>query len=82
MARRSDIKPLPSRERLQELFSYDEKSGVLIWEIRDAHRNKWRAVITTKGYQRGVGRFSDLKEAKAAMSVARAKDHGEYARTI
>lgn len=58
----------------------DNVSGVkgVHW---DAHRKKWRAVITVNGYQRRVGRFSDLKEAEAAMTVARAKDHGEFART-
>lgn len=36
MGRRSDIKPLPSLERLNELLSYDEGSGVLIWKILPA----------------------------------------------
>lgn len=33
MGRRSDIKPLPSLERLRELLSYDEQSGVLTWNV-------------------------------------------------
>jgi hypothetical protein len=47
MARRSDIKPLPSLKRLQELLSYDECTGVLKWKILPAtsrsnicHNNK------------------------------------------
>jgi hypothetical protein len=71
MGRRTDIKPLPTLERLQELLSYDEHSGVLMW----------RAVITTNGHQRRVGRYLDLKEAEAVMTAARAVDHGEFART-
>ena len=34
MGRRSDIKPLPSLERLEELLSYDENSGVLTWKMQ------------------------------------------------
>lgn len=34
MGRRSDIKPLPSLERLRELLSYDETTGVLIWKMQ------------------------------------------------
>jgi HNH endonuclease len=34
MGRRSDIKPLPSLERLEELFSYDECSGLLTWKMQ------------------------------------------------
>jgi len=34
MGRRSDIKPLPSLERLQELLFYDEHSGVLTWKMQ------------------------------------------------
>lgn len=58
----------------------DNSSGVkgVHW---DSHRKRWRAVITTNGYQRRVGRFSDLKEAEAAMVAARVADHGEFART-
>ena len=33
MGRRSDIKPLPSVERLDELLSYDETSGLLTWKM-------------------------------------------------
>ena len=36
MGRRSDIKPLPSLERLRELLSYDPETGVLIWKILPA----------------------------------------------
>lgn len=36
MGRRSDIKPLPSLARLQELLSYDEHSGVLTWKMQPA----------------------------------------------
>lgn len=36
MGRRSDIKPLPSLERLNELFSYDETIGVLTWKMQPA----------------------------------------------
>ena len=34
MGRRIDIKPLPSLERLQELLSYDEQTGVLTWKMQ------------------------------------------------
>lgn len=33
MGRRSDIKPLPSLERLNELLSYNEETGVLTWKM-------------------------------------------------
>lgn len=36
MGRRSDIKPLPSLERLNELLSYDELSGLLTWKMQPA----------------------------------------------
>lgn len=36
MGRRSDIKPLPPLARLQELLSYDERSGVLTWKMQAA----------------------------------------------
>lgn len=36
MGRRSDIKPLPSLERLRELLSYDEATGVLTWKMQPA----------------------------------------------
>jgi hypothetical protein len=36
MGRRSDIKPLPSLERLNELLSYNEFSGILTWKILSA----------------------------------------------
>lgn len=36
MGRRSDIKPLPSLERLRELLSYDETTGVLTWKTQPA----------------------------------------------
>lgn len=32
MGRRSDIKPLPSLARLQELLTYDETTGILTWK--------------------------------------------------
>lgn len=34
MGRRSDIKPLPSLERLNALLSYDEFTGVLTWKMQ------------------------------------------------
>lgn len=34
MGRRSDIRPLPSLERLRELLSYDERTGVLTWKMQ------------------------------------------------
>lgn len=34
MARRTDIKPLPSLERLRELLSYDETTGILTWKMQ------------------------------------------------
>lgn len=36
MGRRADTKPLPSLERLRELLSYDEDSGVLTWKVQPA----------------------------------------------
>ena len=36
MGRRSDIKPLPSLERLNELLSYDEHTGILTWKMLPA----------------------------------------------
>lgn len=36
MGRRADIKPIPSLERLRELLSYDEDSGVLTWKVQPA----------------------------------------------
>lgn len=32
MGRRNDIRPLPPLERLNEMFSYDQESGALIWK--------------------------------------------------
>lgn len=40
MGRRSDIKPLPSLERLNELLSYDAHSGVLTWKMQSATSRK------------------------------------------
>jgi hypothetical protein len=34
MGRRSDIKSLPSLARLNEILSYDEKSGLLTWKMQ------------------------------------------------
>jgi len=34
MGRRSDIKPLPSLERLNALLSYDESAGTLTWKMQ------------------------------------------------
>lgn len=34
MGLRADIKPLPTLERLQELLTYDEHSGVLTWKMQ------------------------------------------------
>lgn len=34
MGRRSDIKPLPSLERLRELFDYDPETGELRWRVQ------------------------------------------------
>lgn len=36
MGRRSDIKPLPSLERLRELLSYDKETGILTWKVLPA----------------------------------------------
>ena len=36
MGRRSDIKPLPSLERLRDLLLYDEQTGVLTWKLQPA----------------------------------------------
>lgn len=68
MGRRSDIKPLPSLERLNELFSYDEMTGVLTWKMQPAtsrsnicHNNKCggkvAGTVGAKGYiMIGIGK--------------------------
>ena len=68
MGRRSDIKPLPSLERLNELLTYDEYTGLLIWKMLPAisrsnicHNNKCggkvAGTISVKGYVMiGIGK--------------------------
>jgi HNH endonuclease/AP2 domain len=68
MGRRSDIKPLPSLERLNELLSYDENTGVLTWKMQPAtsrsnicHNNKCggkvAGTVGAKGYiMIGIGK--------------------------
>lgn len=68
MGRRSDIKPLPSLERLNELLAYDEHTGVLTWKMQPAtsrsnicHNNKCggkvAGTIGSKGYiMIGIGK--------------------------
>lgn len=68
MGRRSDIKPLPSLERLQELLSYDEDSGLLTWKMLPAtsrssisHNNKCggkiAGTVCARGYiMIGIGK--------------------------
>jgi HNH endonuclease len=68
MGRRSDIKPLASLERLNELLSYDDQTGVLTWKILPAtsrsnicHNNKCggkvAGTIGAKGYiMIGIGK--------------------------
>lgn len=68
MGRRSDIKPLPSLERLNELLTYDETSGLLTWKMLPAtsrsnicHNNKCggkvAGTIGAKGYiMIGIGK--------------------------
>jgi len=40
MGRRSDIKPLPSLERLSELLAYDPETGILVWKEQPATSRK------------------------------------------
>lgn len=62
MGRRSDIKPLPSLERLNELFTYDPLTGELRWKSipEKFHRAKvgdLAGTIGQKGYLVvGIGR--------------------------
>lgn len=68
MGRRSDIKPLPSLERLNELLSYDEAKGLLTWKMLPTtsrsnicHNNKCggktAGTVSTKGYiMIGIGK--------------------------
>lgn len=56
MGRRSDIRPLPSAERLRELFSYDSETGDLVWKIipcnfRRAKPGDIAGRIGPKGYR-------------------------------
>lgn len=37
-SRQADRRPLPSKERLNELFSYDPENGLLLWKIRTGSR--------------------------------------------
>ena len=49
----SKRKPHPTQKELQELFFYDEETGLLHWKIRPAKRIKFGAVagcVNTKGY--------------------------------
>jgi len=74
MGRRSDIKPLPSLERLNELLSYDEHTGVLTWKMQPAtsrsnicHNNKCggkvAGTIGSKGYiMIGIGKVYYLAQ--------------------
>lgn len=68
MARRSDIKPLPSLERLNELLTYDEATGLLTWKMLPntsrsniCHNNKCggktAGTVSKKGYiMIGIGK--------------------------
>lgn len=51
------------------------KKGI-VWHARD---RGWQAMIRVNGKRRYVGRFLTIKEADAALAVARAAAHGEFA---
>jgi hypothetical protein len=56
MGRREDIKPLPSLERLNELFVYDPESGDLRWKsipknFRRARVGDLVGTVSAKGYR-------------------------------
>ncbi len=57
----------------------DNKSGIkgVFWE---SSRKKWVAVITVNGTSRRLGRFASIAAAKQAITEARDKLHGEFAR--
>jgi hypothetical protein len=69
MGRRTDIKPLPTLERLQELLSYDEHNGVLTWKMQPTTSRsnicfnnkcggKVAGTVGTKGYiMIGIGKI-------------------------
>lgn len=69
MGRRSDIKPLPTVERLNELLTYDEYTGILTWKMLPAisrsnicHNNKCggkvAGTVGAKGYiMIGIGKI-------------------------
>lgn len=56
MGKRSDIKPLPSVERLNELFAYNPETGDLIWKMIPANFRRARVgdlvgTVGEKGYR-------------------------------
>lgn len=65
--------------RFNTKLAKNNRSGVkgVCWE---SGRRKWRAVITSSGDTIRLGRFDTVAEAKAAISIAREKMHGEFAR--
>lgn len=92
MGKRKDIRALPSVRSLQNLFRYNPESGDFNTKLAknnrsgvkgvcwESGRRKWRAVITSSGDTIRLGRFDTVAEAKAAISIAREKMHGEFAR--
>ena len=45
-----NVRPLPTRERLCELFSYDAESGVLSWRVVGQFRRNSTGCMTSQGY--------------------------------
>jgi hypothetical protein len=53
MGRRSDIKTLPTSERIKELLSYDPETGILLWKPRP--RIKRNNAFTTRCTGKAAG---------------------------
>lgn len=57
----------------------NNKSGIkgVHWH---AQSGMWRAVLTVRGRKITLGRFNSLEDAKLAVDIRRASEHGEFAR--